>query len=289
MATKLWVGTDTAGDWSVAANWSPSGVPGAGDDVFLTDSSQDVDAGLDQSAIVLASLAIDQSYTGDIGTSAAYLQIDTAILDIGQHYGAGSPHGSGRIKIDLDATACVVTIHNSGTSTDNKPAILLKALNAATTIEVRKGSVGIAYLTGETTTVATIKSNYISQKLTDADVYIGSGVTLTTLSMLGGTVDLLCAATTVTNEGGTLTTGGSGAIITLNADGGTVNSNSTGTITTMNITGGTVDFTKSQAARTVTTLKVDAPGIVKYDSSIVTLTNKVQPFSTTGIITYQAA
>ena len=289
MANKLWVGTDTAGDWSVAANWSPAGVPGAADAVILTDSSQDVDAGLDQSAIVLASLTIDQSYTGDIGTSAAYLQIDTAILNIGQHYGAGSPSGSGRIKIDLDDTACVATIYNSGTSTDNKPAILLIANQATTTIEVRKGSVGIAYLPFETTTIATIKTNYLTQKNTDADVHIGSGVTLTTLSMAGGTVDLLCAATTVTAEDGILTIGGSGAITTVNASGATIYANSTGTITTMNITGGTVDFRRSQVAKTVTTLKLDAPGIVKYDPAVVTLTNQVQPFTASGIITYQAA
>ena len=32
MATKIWIGTSTPGDYSVAANWAPSGVPGAAED-----------------------------------------------------------------------------------------------------------------------------------------------------------------------------------------------------------------------------------------------------------------
>jgi hypothetical protein len=45
MATKLWVGTDSGneGDYSTAANWSPSGVPVATDDVILANSSGCID------------------------------------------------------------------------------------------------------------------------------------------------------------------------------------------------------------------------------------------------------
>lgn len=279
MATKIWLGNDSGneGDWSVAANFSPSGVPANSDDVYLENSSQDVSAGLDQSAVALDSLHIAQSYTGNIGDDDAYLQIGAGVVNIGRHYGPGSPAGSGRIKLDLGSTAAAVVTYNSGSPADsNKPAIRLLADNAATTIEVRKGSVGIACETGETTTVGTITESYISRQASDADVFIGSGVTLTTLNKTGGDGVLECAATTVTNEGGNLITDGSGAIATLNAEGGEVISNSTGTITTCNIaTAGTADFLKSAAARTVTTMKLEAGGTLKYDPDVLTITNKV--------------
>jgi hypothetical protein len=35
MSTITWTNT-AGGDWSVAANWSSAGVPGAGDDVAIT-------------------------------------------------------------------------------------------------------------------------------------------------------------------------------------------------------------------------------------------------------------
>ena len=47
MATKLWNG-GVSGDWSVAGNWTPSGVPTNGDDVYLENNAVDVDAGLNQ-------------------------------------------------------------------------------------------------------------------------------------------------------------------------------------------------------------------------------------------------
>jgi len=278
MANKIWLGNDSGneGDWSVAANFLPSGVPINGDDVYLENSSQDVTAGFDQSAVTLASLNVDQTYIGKIGDADDYLKIGATKLNIGQHYGPGMPAGSGRIKIDLGSAQSAVVVHNTGSPADsNKPAVRLKANNASTTIEVRKGSVGVATETGETTTVSKIIISYVSQVNSDADVFIGPGVTLTTLDQLGGDGILECAATTVNAKAGTLTITGSGIITTLNAEGATVISNSTGTITTCNVKGGTADFTKSAAARTVTTLKLEAGGILKYDPGVLTITNKV--------------
>src|SRR5437773_12553306 len=37
--TYTWVGPMSGGKWSVAANWSPNGVPGAGDTLFFTQSN----------------------------------------------------------------------------------------------------------------------------------------------------------------------------------------------------------------------------------------------------------
>ena len=273
-ADKLWVGTDDGneGDWSVAANWSPVNVPAAGDDVYLAYSSQDVTAGFDQSAVALTSLNIGQSYTGEVGDSDEYLQIGAAAVRIGYHDGPGSPSGSGRIKLDLGSTtAATVTVANTGASVDtDRPAVRLLAANAATTIEVRKGRLGLAYEPNETSTISSITVSYITSKTADADVYIGEGVTLTTLTAYGGDTVLGCDANTVNSYAGTLTTTGTGAIITLTIEAATAYPGSAGTITTCNLNGGTADFTRS-AARTVTTLNRRGAGVLEYDPAVVTI------------------
>ena len=170
----------------------------------------------------------------------------------------------------------------ASTSTTGKQAIRLKANSGSTTIGVLKGQVGVAPNPGETTTISSLSMSYSLSKETDANVVVGEGVTMTTLTKNAGTCYLGCAATTVNNDAGNLNTFGSGAITTLNIEGGTVTSNSTGTITTLNIIGGTADFTKSLASRTVTTCKIDTGGALAYDPSTLTITNDIEAYDTTG-------
>lgn len=279
MATKIWVGTtvDHVGDWATAANWSPSGVPIDADAVYFEDSSQSVLSGFNQSAVTLASLNIAQSFTGLIGDATTYLQIGATIVNIGHHFGPGEAVGSSLLKIDLGSAASTIIVFNSGVSSDTtKTPIRLKFNNAATTFEARKGKVSIANETGETSTGSSITISYVTSITSDAEVYIGPGVTLTTLTKKGGYCLLRCAATTVNNYNGNLQTEGSGAIVTLNVMDGIVTSNSTGTITACNISAkGTIDFLKSAQPRTVTTPKIDDEGVIKFDPAVLTLTNKI--------------
>lgn len=266
-------------DWSSTANWSAGALPGgaAGQDVYINGAT--ILYGLDQSAIsnTLDSLSISQSQTGSnpaAGHSPIYLQIKSTTVNLGAYYGPGAPSESAPINIDTGSTASTLVVYNAG-SNGTMPAVRLKANSGSTNVRVLKGKVGIAYEAGETATVGVLTVSYVNRPTSDADVFVGEGVTMTTLAQTGGNVVLQCALTTATSEAGTLDTAGGGAITTLNASGATCTLNSTGTITTLNITGGTVDFSRSAAARTVTTLKLDDGGKLKYDPSIVTLTNKV--------------
>ena len=292
MATKIWIGTDTGneGDWATAANWSPSGVPEAGDDVYFENSSQSVTEGFDQSAITLGSLHIAQSYTGYIGTASAYLQVSATVVEIGSHSGPGTPLGSGRLKIALGSVQSAITVNNSAASAADtyRTPIQLTNTHAASTLTVNKGKVGFCTGTGETGQLATLTLNYVGNQSTDAEVYVGSGVTLATVKKYGGKLDIRCAVTTYTVYAGSDLIAGSGALGTIYVKGGTVESNTTGTITTAEVSGGTLDLSKSSAARTITTLKVDSPGKIKYDPAVVTLTNKIQPITAAGVIAYQA-
>ena len=284
-------------DWKTQANWTggDADLPGSdASDVIYVDGGT-IKYGLNQSAIAnaLTALYITRSQIGDNGSSGknpSYLQIKTAKLDINYAGNPGSSTFLSPVNIDTGATACAITVFNSGTNTPTtEPSVNIKAASASSNLYVLKGIVGVANHSGETTTLGTINVSFTTSVNTDAEVYMGSEVILTTYTQKGGDNLLSSAATTLNIEAGTLQTEGSGAYTTVNNTGGTFVSNSTGTITALNISGsGVSDFTKSQEARTVTTLKIDPSGTLKYDIAAVTLTNKVQPVSTTGNIQYYA-
>lgn len=284
MATKLWVGTDTGneGDINTAANWLPAIVPVAGEDVYFQDSSQSITENLATlTGVVLGAVHFKKTYTGEIDDGAGgYFEFRCGSLDIGEHHGPGNPSGSGKLLIDIEIGAATVIIHDTKKSTDTgKAAVRLLCVNAATTIEVKKGSVSIAdgiVAAGsslEVSTVGTLTVSYIANISSDATVTIGAGVTLTTLNKYGSIAYLKCAATTVLNTGGTLTTSGSGAITTLHVFGGTVYSNSSGTVTTANISNATINTLQSAIARTFTTVNPNSRGKFIYDNDVVTVTN----------------
>ena len=290
-------------DWRSVDNWSTDAIPANGDTVIFKDNAVNVSWGLAQSAVALADLQIEKSYTGKIGlrrdqfaTSASaettnssyteyrdtYLQIATSLLSLGKNLSPGNPTGSGRIKIDLGSTACTAVIFDTASTASETglPAVRVKANSATTDFFVRSapGGLGVAVdLPGETTTIRKIS---ISDVTSASRVFLGTGVTVTTWEQYGGNNILQAAATvtTVTVVGGSLLTEGTAATTTMNAKGGTITSNSTGTITTLNMDSGTVDFTQSNQARTVTTVSwTTSRGTLKADGAVLTVTTLNDP------------
>jgi Ni,Fe-hydrogenase III small subunit len=287
MATKVWVGTDSGneGNYGTAANWSPSGVPVAADDVIIANSSQSITSGLDQSAVALTSITIDQSFTGVIGSSDSdFLQVAASNVILGQRRtNVGTLTGSKRLNLDLgSSTAAQVEIYNTASSAQdaNRTPLRLKAVNASTDIKVFAGSVSISDDSDNSSTVGDIEVN-------GGTVNCGASVTLTNVIMNGGTLNLQSSiAGTATIKGGTLNhyddNASASTIATLTvSDSGTVNHYASGTITTLNLNGGTVDLTRTQKSKTVTTLTADTGGTLITDSGTVTLTNDVALASST--------
>jgi hypothetical protein len=297
---NIWIGTyvGNEGDFATAANWSLGTVPATTDDVYFEDSSQSVITGLDNSAMAgsFGSVNIAQSFTGSIGTSTDALQVKTAVVNLGYHNGPGSPTGSPLVNIDTGSVVdCAYTVSNTGTSADSsKSPVRIKAagtVSNSNTLIVYKGKVSVGIETADITTKFSILTvSYDARQTSDSDVFIGSGVTLGDLNILGGDVVLECAATNVTIEAGTLLTTGIGAITNLFVNGGVVTSNSTGTIALLDIYGGTgiVDFTKSNALRTVSATQLDPGGVVK--GNVANLTSfEVVPHTADRNITYTAS
>jgi hypothetical protein len=277
-------------DLNKTANWDTGALPSAGDDVWIEGAI--VKYTLDWSGLgTLASLNITRSQVGDNpadGWGPVYMQVRATVVNIGYHHGAGTPAQSSPINLDLGNVASTVNVFNTG-SNGNAPAVRIKADSATTNVLVRKGAVGIAYEAGQTTTIGTLTVSYVSAKATDADVYVGAGVTMTTLNQLAGDVIMRCGATTATCEYGTLKTEGSGTFTALNVSGGVVTSNSSGTITAANVIKGTLDLTKSSQARTITTPKMGAGGTIKFDPAVMTFTNKIAAYESGGLLQWTGA
>ena len=278
MATKTWVGTDSGneGDYGTAANWSPSGVPLAADNVIIANSSQDITGTLDQSAVALASITIDQSFTGLIGITDSFLEIAASAAVLGQRRSTtGSFTGSKRLNLDFgSSTACQITVNGTASTGQdaNRQPLRIRAVNAGTDIQVYAGSMAISDDSSNSSTLGDISVN-------GGSVNIGASVTLTNLITSGGIINIDSSVTTATIKGGTVNFYDSttaSTIGTLTASSAAIiNHYATGTITTLAHNGGTIDLTKTQLAKTVTTYTADKGAVLITDSGTVTLTNDI--------------
>ena len=258
---------------NIATNWSGNALPADGDTIIFADNNVDYTLGLDFSDRNL-NVIVEQSYTGKIGrplfNAAGYLEYRPTYLKIGTDdspaqtvtIGVGSGSGSGRIKIDAGGSTTTFIVQNTGSPVEsNLPAVLLKGTDAANTLTVNKGSVGVAVLpydesgaAEETATIATLNVGYVTNPNGDATVQCGSGVTLTTVNQMGGTLEIASAATTINITGGALTLAGTGVTVaTLNVEGGSVYVTSTTTITTGNLSNaGVLDYSRDTRGKVIT-------------------------------------
>ena len=287
MATKTWVGTSSGdvGDWGVAGNWSPSGVPVSTDAVIIANSAQDITGTLDQSAVALASLTIDLSYTGIIGSlQSDFLEIGAVVAVIGQRRSSsGTFTGSKRLNIDLGTTtASQIKVYATATSAQdqNRAPLRIRAVNASTDLTVYGGTMAVSDDSSNSSTLGDII-------VEGGSLNIGDNVTLTNFTQSGGTVNNQSSIVTAVIKGGTLNQYDSVAATTITtltiSNSGSVNHFASGTITTLNLNGGSIDLTKTQTPKTVTNITADVGGNLITDSGTVTFTNDIALASNTKI------
>lgn len=259
MASDNWISSsDTA--WSTTGNWSLSAVPVSTNNVYMSANYSVVSvlSGLAQSAVTLASLNIDSSYTGLIGTAQA-LGTATAYLNIGATtFNLGTPsinagNGSRRLNINAANSGAIVNVLSTGSTANDSGYTPLLLLGTALVLNCTGGITGVALNVGDTASVATLNMTVGSAAPT---VILGAGCTLTTGNVIGGTLQNFSAAasTCIVRANGALTHGGTGGYTALTiADGRTVTYNGTGTITSLIFAGpGTIDFSQGTGAVTVT-------------------------------------
>lgn len=233
-------------------------IPVATDNVRIPAGSSAI-TGTDQSAVAIGDFIVEPGYSGSIGSAVLPLSIDPDKFDFA---------GTGTSYIN-SIGAIAHDVRDAATPTGGTAGLYLTG-SGITTLTVFKGTVGLAMLHGQTSTVTTVRVNGAS-----AAVILGKGVSLTTSYVSAGSLYQYCNATT-TNVFGSAKffTDEAGTITTLNLDGtAAVVLNSTGTITTANMLAsyaGTVDMLQSSEARTITTLNHKS-GTLKVDRNIVTI------------------
>ena len=242
--TVIWDGVNADYDYDHVDNWVLNGPPVSTDAVIFPPMAHadgtDVD-GDDYDAALLASFTIMDGCYVDIGVATTgapvYLQIDADAVTL---------EPAGTILLDIDNCAAISVRDCKSTSLAGTYGLYLigtgnTILNVLST---NTGDISIAALAGETAAFTTIS-------IAGGDVTIGSGVTMTTLNVSGGTVINSSAATTVIVYGGTYTHNG-GAVGALNCIGGTTYINATETITVINVhADATIDFSKDMRTKTV--------------------------------------
>jgi hypothetical protein len=267
-------------DWSVASNWSNGTVPGSGDNAYIDKSDakilwlptatvtldelhvrRDAIIGLKSETLATAEDASTES-TAAPEYRQDYLKVSCPIVRIGQRVGPGTGLGSTRVKIHNVITAASTTeVFDTATTSaeTGMPAVRLFFADADADVFVRSARSGVGIgvdKPGETVTVGEV---HVSDDSNTTRLFIGDGVTLTSLTQSGGINQLESAATipTVTVNGGRLVCEADQVITALTVNAGEVvlSNRSSGNVAATTITqnGGIIDAQESSAPRTVTT------------------------------------
>ena len=265
--------------WSVAANWSGSTVPVTGDTVYFENCDVDCLYGIDQSAVTLAAMRVEKTYTGEIGlpnqNANGYREYRTKDLAIGITDG-WFVGGGGRYRINTGSIQTTLRIDGTGSSNElDLPAMLWRGTNANNVVSINKGSLGIALFAGETATVATLTTGQIDSQDSDVDLELSSGVSLTTFNCNGGEIEMDCGCTTLTQTGGSITHT-SGNITTLTVLSGNFYPRGSSTYTTTVIgAGGLIDNTANTQSPTFTTITINGGGSLYDPYERATFSNAV--------------
>lgn len=257
-------------DWNVADNWSEATKPTTGDIVYIENCATDILYGMNQAAVTLAALHIRQSFLGRLGLPNAYLRIQASAVRIGEHYGATTPAGSPRIKLQLGTVKTDIFVYNSAryAAEPNLPPIRLLATHANSTMVIQRGRVGIACEnSAETSQINSLTVGYVANQAADADVVCGPGLIINSVSHYGGSTTVQSSLESAIVYGGALTLAGSGDVESLVCMGGTTYCQTTGTIASLEITGGTADFDRCAVNRTVTQLSLYTTGTGKIKNT----------------------
>jgi hypothetical protein len=275
--------------WDNVDNWSGSTAPVSTDDVVFDQGSVAVKYALDQNAITLTSLTIEQGYTGTIGlpllnTDAGsdsfyseYRETAHKISATTITIGGGAGNGSGRIKLDTGTVNTTINVYNTGQRLETGvPPLLWNSGTATNNINVVKGDVGVCIFAGDIATITTLSPGFISSVIGDVTLRAGSGLTITNITGGGGTVTLESATTLVDMTDGVLTLL-EGTHAALNIDGGTCFYRSNGTLTQGRVgPGGALNCSQDLRARTFTDLELLEQSTFLDPNKTVTFTNAVQ-------------
>ena len=221
MATKYWLGTETSytGNLNRSANWSPVGVPVAGDDlVFDGRSTQNVTTNLDTfEGVDIGSLTVWSGYTGTIGSSGSAPLITECSAGTVYFAGTGTLRLQCGAGADVDASILKLVVNTSGSAWLSSQANDNSNAAVFTEVQVLRGNVLImgdseASVHGgdsgtAITTLKVIPTGTATVRMGDKCVNFKSTDTPTTVTISGGTLTCHSALGAIQQFGGTLNHG----------------------------------------------------------------------------------
>ena len=254
MADRLWVGNDTPGDLSVAANWSPAAVIADDDDVVFnaTSNQSDITAGLDShSGIEVESLHVHPTFTGKMGTS-------------------GSP-----LKLATTASGRIIYQGNAGFFYENKRPVaeqtyrlFIDTDNLDDVVEISGVIDDVVVIKGRVTGLVGWSGNELhvsfrNNPFNDAQFTLESSGGIPTVYQNGGIVTHTGATVLALNiSSGVFTQStAAGGMPNVTQTGGTVVYKSGTSMTTLRLLGGIFDMSQDGRAKTISNLSV-APGAI---------------------------
>lgn len=246
-----------------AQNWS-GGVAPVNSDVLVYDNGSVPCLYNLSTALTGITVYVNPGYSGAIGLplinsdsgTVTYNEYRTTSLTLTSGTAIIDGPSLTRCNLAFGANTTTVRIMATGQRPDQYiPIVLLTGGNGSSELDITRGDCGVAFYQGQTATFPTIKTGYVSSPLTDVTLICGTGATLTTVTQNGGNVTSRANVTTITQgaSGGTLTLSDSATVTTLSVYAGTCNANSNGTITTANLYGSAIlSFDNDPRAITVT-------------------------------------
>lgn len=274
--------------WDNTANWSSGTLPVDTDDVIITNTNVSILYGLAQSAVDLNSLRIFADFTGTIGlpflNPAGYTEYrsrDLAIsfgaakvLTIGEADGPGSP----RLRFNVGASVLldVRVLKTAFPQVIGELAVHVVNDTNSISVDVSRGSVGIAADPGTTAILLEARIGFASDPSSDAIVEIGRGCVSFDAQMTGGIVQSAAGLGNLIMYGGHLRQT-DGALSDVEVyDGARIEYLCADTITTLVLgNGGSIDFSQDSRGRTVTNCSIKRGGELHDPAGSVTFTNPV--------------
>ena len=261
-ADKYWIAT-ADNDWNSNGNWSPTGVPTDGDDIYLVTAGTASIDGFDASTNTFGDVVVGSGYTGTLGGSA----IDPLMFACNKLYIAGGG----------------ATLYLYTGEVDDWGTVYIESANANQTINLQGytthlvGSNGLYIARGNVAVNGgTSPLVYLLKHGSTPVLTLNSGSTATTVYQLAGSVVVNTGATLTTSyfDAGLLTIT-DGTLTNVVQRGGTTTWNTTATLASATVFAGTFDCSKDARPRTITSLKAYTGATVNLNNGVgsVTITN----------------
>lgn len=261
MPTKVWIGTD--GDWNVAGNWSPSGVPATDDTVIIPDGAAALTTNLDRTG---------DANGGNTGLNLAYFLSSPKMKNgLGS---SGTPLKFTADKIRLEGTGTAYFTSATGTAADTTNVLEVVSKNLIDAAVI--GDAGVAqlveldFIKGGATVNATNNAFPEVNILSNDNPFGGSNVrfldaaNITVLNMTGGNLTTAGLSVAVSSmDGGVWTHEGDTGAGIIRQTGGTVVWNvlkTDGSLATLYLLGGTFDSTRTAGEKEVVDLTLFPTG-----------------------------